>query len=137
MRQTADILKISTSMKLLAKMKNVSFVLHKKLNELFGQPNNNNTKKIKPSSESKRSFCHLECLSLLPPPCSHSNQLQLFLLPSFSPLQVLFLLCAPDQFPALLLKSASHSHWLEETPNPLPVSTTHWTQCLGQIYYPL
>ena len=32
-------LKVSKSMKLLVKMKNVSLILRKKLNELFGQPN--------------------------------------------------------------------------------------------------
>ena len=38
MRETADILKISKSIKLLVKMKNVSFILWKKQNRLFGQP---------------------------------------------------------------------------------------------------
>ena len=33
------LLKISKSIKLLVKMKNVSFILQKKLNGLFGQPN--------------------------------------------------------------------------------------------------
>ena len=37
--EIADILKISKSIKVLEKMKNVSFILQKKLNELFGQPN--------------------------------------------------------------------------------------------------
>ena len=37
--ETADILKISKSIKLLVKMKNVSFILWKKLNGLFGWPN--------------------------------------------------------------------------------------------------
>ena len=37
--EIADILKISKSIKLLVKMKNVSFISWKKLNELFGQPN--------------------------------------------------------------------------------------------------
>ena len=37
-RETADILKISESIKFLVKMKNVSFILGKKLNRLFGQP---------------------------------------------------------------------------------------------------
>ena len=36
--EIADILKISKSIKLLMKMKNVSFILQKKLNGLFGQP---------------------------------------------------------------------------------------------------
>ena len=39
MREIADILKISKSIKLFVKMKNVSFILWKKLNGLFGQPN--------------------------------------------------------------------------------------------------
>ena len=38
-QEIADILKISKSIKLLVKMKNVSFILQKKLNVLFGQPN--------------------------------------------------------------------------------------------------
>ena len=38
MQETDDILKISTSVKLLVKMKNVSLILWKKLNGLFGQP---------------------------------------------------------------------------------------------------
>ena len=38
MQDTADILKISKSIKLVAKMKNVSFILQKKLKGLFGQP---------------------------------------------------------------------------------------------------
>ena len=38
--ETADILEISKSIKLLVKMKNMSFILQKKLNGLFGQPNN-------------------------------------------------------------------------------------------------
>ena len=37
--EIANILKISKSIKLFLKMKNVSFILWKKLNELFGQPN--------------------------------------------------------------------------------------------------
>ena len=37
--EIADILKISKSIKLLVKVKNVSFILQKKLNGLFGQPN--------------------------------------------------------------------------------------------------
>ena len=40
MWEIADILKISKSIKLLVKMKNVSFILQKKLKGLFGQPNN-------------------------------------------------------------------------------------------------
>ena len=36
--ETEDILKMSKSIKLLVKMKNVSFILQKKLNGLFGQP---------------------------------------------------------------------------------------------------
>ena len=40
MQDIADILKISKSIKLLGKLKNVSFILQKKLNGLFGQPNN-------------------------------------------------------------------------------------------------
>ena len=40
MWEIADILKISRSIKLLVKMKKVSFILWKKLNELFNQPNN-------------------------------------------------------------------------------------------------
>ena len=39
MQEIADILKISKSIKLLVKMKNVSFILQKKLDGLFGQPN--------------------------------------------------------------------------------------------------
>ena len=39
MRKIANILKISKSIKLLVKMKTVSFILQKKLNKLFGQPN--------------------------------------------------------------------------------------------------
>ena len=39
MRERAGILKVTKSMKLLVKMKNVSFILWKKLNRLFGQPN--------------------------------------------------------------------------------------------------
>ena len=39
MWDTANILKISKSIKLLVKMKNVYFILRKKLDELFGQPN--------------------------------------------------------------------------------------------------
>ena len=39
MRETADILKTSKSIKLLVNMKNVSFILQRKLNRLFGQPN--------------------------------------------------------------------------------------------------
>ena len=39
MWEIADILKISKSIKLLVKMKNVSFILLKKLNRLFGQSN--------------------------------------------------------------------------------------------------
>ena len=38
-REVADILKISKSIKLLVNMKNVSLILQKKLNRLFGQPN--------------------------------------------------------------------------------------------------
>ena len=38
-QKIADILKISKSIKLLVKMKNVSFIFWKKLNRLFGQPN--------------------------------------------------------------------------------------------------
>ena len=38
-KETANILKISESIKLLAKMKNVSFILWKKPYGLFGQPN--------------------------------------------------------------------------------------------------
>ena len=37
--EIADILKISRSIKLLVKMKNVSFILWKRLHRLFGQPN--------------------------------------------------------------------------------------------------
>ena len=37
-QERADILKISQSVKLLVKMKNVSFILQKKTHELFGQP---------------------------------------------------------------------------------------------------
>ena len=37
--EIANILKISKSKKLLVKMKNMSFILWKKLNRLFGQPN--------------------------------------------------------------------------------------------------
>ena len=37
--EIVDILKISKSIKLLVKMKNMSFILQKKLNGLFGQPN--------------------------------------------------------------------------------------------------
>ena len=40
MQETADILKISKSIKSLVKMKDVSFILWKKLNRLFGQSNN-------------------------------------------------------------------------------------------------
>ena len=36
--ETADIVKISKSIKLLVKMKNISFILWKKLNRLFVQP---------------------------------------------------------------------------------------------------
>ena len=36
MQEIADILKISKSIKLLVKMKNVTFILQKKLNRLFG-----------------------------------------------------------------------------------------------------
>ena len=39
MWERADILKISNSIKLLVKMKNVSFILWKKPTKLFGQPN--------------------------------------------------------------------------------------------------
>ena len=39
MKETVDIFKISKSIKLLVKIKNVSFILYKKLNRLFGQPN--------------------------------------------------------------------------------------------------
>ena len=38
MKEIADILKISKSMKLLVKMKNVPFILWKKWNRVFGQP---------------------------------------------------------------------------------------------------
>ena len=38
-RETADILRYSKSLKLLVKMKNVLFILRKKCNRLFGQPN--------------------------------------------------------------------------------------------------
>ena len=37
--EIADILKISKSLKLLVKMENVSFILWKKVNTLFGEPN--------------------------------------------------------------------------------------------------
>ena len=37
-QEVANILKMSKSVKLLVKMKNVSFILQKKLNKLFGQP---------------------------------------------------------------------------------------------------
>ena len=37
--EIADILKISKSIKLLVKMKNVSFILQKKTHKTFGQPN--------------------------------------------------------------------------------------------------
>ena len=40
MQEIANILKISKSIRLLVKMKNVSFNLQKKLNRLFGQPSN-------------------------------------------------------------------------------------------------
>ena len=39
MQETADILKIFKSVKLLVKMKNVSFILRKKPYKFFGQPN--------------------------------------------------------------------------------------------------
>ena len=39
MKEITDILRISKSIKLLVKMKNVSFILWKKLNGLFDQPN--------------------------------------------------------------------------------------------------
>ena len=39
MQEIADILEISKSIKLLVKMKNMFFILWKKLNGLFGQPN--------------------------------------------------------------------------------------------------
>ena len=39
MKEIADIIKISKSIKLLVKMKNVPFILWNKLNRLFGQPN--------------------------------------------------------------------------------------------------
>ena len=39
MQETANVLKISKSIKLLVKMKNVSFILWKKRNGPFGQPN--------------------------------------------------------------------------------------------------
>ena len=38
-QEIANIFKISKSIKLLVKMKNVSFILQKKLNGLFSQPN--------------------------------------------------------------------------------------------------
>ena len=38
-QEITNILKISKSVQLLVKMKNVSFILWKKLNKLFGQPN--------------------------------------------------------------------------------------------------
>ena len=38
-RKTAEILKVSKSTKLSVKVKHVSFILQKKLNRLFGQPN--------------------------------------------------------------------------------------------------
>ena len=38
MWETADILKVPKSIKLLVKMKNVSFILWKKITRLFGQP---------------------------------------------------------------------------------------------------
>ena len=38
-REIADILKISKSINLLVKMKNVSFILQKELNNIFGQSN--------------------------------------------------------------------------------------------------
>ena len=38
-QEIADIFKISKSITLLVKIKNVSFISQKKLNELFGQPN--------------------------------------------------------------------------------------------------
>ena len=40
MQERAGILKIPKSIKLLVKMKNMSFILQKKLNGLFGQPSN-------------------------------------------------------------------------------------------------
>ena len=39
MQEMDDIFKISKSIKLLVKMKNVSFILRKKQNKIFGQPN--------------------------------------------------------------------------------------------------
>ena len=39
MWETADLLKIPKSIKLLVKMKNVSFILQKKTHQFFGQPN--------------------------------------------------------------------------------------------------
>ena len=42
MGEIANILKISKSIKLLVKIKNMSFILQKKLDGLFGQPNNSN-----------------------------------------------------------------------------------------------
>ena len=39
MQERASILKISTAIKLLVKMKNVSFISLKTVNRLFGQPN--------------------------------------------------------------------------------------------------
>ena len=44
---TADILRISKSIKLLVKIKNVSSLLQKKLNGLFGQPNSSFEKECK------------------------------------------------------------------------------------------
>ena len=38
-QEITNILKISKSVQLLVKLKNVSFILWKKLNKLFGQPN--------------------------------------------------------------------------------------------------
>ena len=46
LQERADILKTSESMKLLVNLKNVSFILQKKRNEFFGQPNITHTRAI-------------------------------------------------------------------------------------------
>ena len=62
MQEIANILKISKSIKLLVKMKNVSFVLWKKLNGLFSQPDINAGLKLTFRNKSRKfdHFLHLD-----------------------------------------------------------------------------
>ena len=71
MQEIANILKISKSIKLLVKMKNMCFILQKNLYRLFGQPNRRphvpfhlNTLVSPPSVQRKEGGKHLRQLTI-------------------------------------------------------------------------